>query len=406
MFKSFLHSNQLCCRRKLFVAIICGLFITSVCLSATPNIKHTMLISGTGLDYVGIIDTTGKIVWKHVEIESSNGQKNDSWLLPNGNVIYSYQWGVRIVDVRTNKVIWDRPTPKRNNQSGETHSCQPLDGGSKFLIPECFNDTAFIVEVDTAKKELRRIPLKNQGGGTHGKWRQIRKTAQNTYLVSSYDLHHSFEYDTTGHLLHDFPSGGYVALRLENGNTLTGTGDDCRFVEYNASGTQVWEVNNSTASVSGLTIGFASEMQRLPNGNTIITNWGGHGTGSGGAVVEIKPDRTVVGAIPDSFPARIASVKIIDGWSLPVETRHRESTLRPFTEKPLVSVYSRGITISIPYSGRTSVKVFDCNGRKVSGLTSQEPGPYMIKPLIPGVYTVFCKNSDSGRRWNGAFTVK
>lgn len=296
------------------------LFSFSVAIqAATPTIKHTILVSGTGLNYVGIIDSTGKIAWKHDEIESSNGQKNDSWLLPNGNVVYSYQWGVRIVSVRTNQVLWDRPTPKRNNQTGEVHSCQPLEGGSsKFLIGECFQDTAFIVEVDTAKKEWRRIPLKNQGGGTHGKWRQIRKTPQNTYLVSSMDLYHSFEYDTTGKLIHDFPAGGYFASRLENGNTLTGTGGDCRFVEFDASGTKIWEVNNSTMAVSGLVIGFGSEAQRLPNGNTIITNWGGHGTGSGASVVEIKPDRSVVGALPSSFPTQIASVKVIDGWKFPV----------------------------------------------------------------------------------------
>jgi outer membrane protein assembly factor BamB len=305
---------------NLKISIVVQLFlIIGMANAATPVIKHTILVSGTGLDYIGIIDSTGKIVWKHDEAEAGNGQKNDCWLLPNGNVVYSYQWGVRIVNVRTDKVIWDRPTPKRNNQGGETHSCQPLDGGSsKFLIGECFQDTAFIVEVDTTKQETRRIALKNQGGGTHGKWRQIRKTPQNTYLVSSYDLHHSFEYDTTGKLIYDFPAGGYVATRLENGNTLIATGEDCRFVEFGANGTNIWEINNTSSAVGGLGIGFGSEAQRLPNGNTIITNWGGHGSGFGAAVVEIKPDRTVVGTLPASFPTRIASVKVIDGWKFPV----------------------------------------------------------------------------------------
>jgi hypothetical protein len=407
MFKSFIHSRWSWRLKALKITALCGFFLISVCFSAPPNIKHTMLISGTGLNYVGIIDTTGKVVWKHVELESANGQKNDCWLLPNGNVIYSYQYGVRIVNIRTNQVIWDRPTPKRNNQSGETHSCQPLENGSKFLIPECFMDTAFIVEVDTAKKELRRIALKNQGGGTHGKWRQIRKTPQNTYLVSSYDLHHSFEYDTSGQLIHDFPSGGYVAVRLENGNTLTGTGDDCRFVEYNAGGTQVWEVNNSTASVSGLGIGFASEMQRLANGNTIITNWGGHGTGYGAAVVEIKPDRTLAGAIPDSFPTQIASVKIIDGWSLPVETRNNELRRRSAIDKPSITVTAAGrITISIPYFGKTDMKIFDCNGRKIIEHTYPKAGPYILKDLVPGVYTILLRSSNTGKRWSKVITVK
>jgi len=288
--------------------------ITSV-LAVPPNIKHTMLVTGTGLNYVGIIDTMGKLIWKHTENEGQNGQKNDSWLLPDGNVVYSYQWGVRIVDTRSDKVLWDRRTPKRNNQTGETHSCQPLDGRSdKFLVGECFNDTAFIVEVDTTGKEWKRIGILNQGGGTHGKWRQIRKTAKNTYLTSSMDLYKGYEFDSTGRLIYQFPSGGYVTQRLDNGNTITGTGGDCRFVEFDSTRKQVWEVTKIALQTAGVEIGFAAELQRLPSGNTIITNWGGHGTGFGAAVVEIKPDFSIVGAIPDSFPASIASVKVIDGW--------------------------------------------------------------------------------------------
>jgi len=376
--------------------------------AATPNIKHTMLISGTGLDYVGIVDTTGKIVWKHAELESGNGQKNDSWLLPNGNVAYAYQWGVRIVDVRTNKVIWDRATPKRNNQSGETHSCQPLDGGSgKFLVPECFADTAFIVEVDTAKKELRRIALKNQGGGTHGKWRQIRKTPQNTYLVSSYDLHHSYEYDTSGRLLNDFPAGGYVANRLENGNTLIGTGEDCRFVEYDAGGTKIWEVNNTTAAVSSLGIGFGSETQRLPNGNTIITNWGGHGTGFGSAVVEIKLDRTVVGAIPDSFPTKIASVKIIDGWKFPAVSVDAKGTARVSSSGPFVMARGGSLTCAVQYNSATVIDVFDCKGRMVASQAVGGPGYFTFHSAFAcGVYTVTVSNTQEKTKWGRTVVVQ
>jgi hypothetical protein len=395
---------------RLAAAGMFALAISSVLFAATPTIKHTMLISGTGLNYVGIVDTNGTVIWKFDEVESAagNGQKNDCWLLPNGTVAYSYQWGVRIVDIRTQKVIWDRPTPKRNNQSGETHSCQPLDGGSRFLVPECFTDTAFIVEVDTVKKELRRIALKNQGGGTHGKWRQIRKTPQNTYLVSSYDLHYSYEYDTTGKLLRDFPAGGYVATRLDNGNTLIGTGDDMRFVEYDAAGTKVWEVNNSTAAVSGLSIGFASEAQRLPSGNTIITNWGGHGTGYGAAIVEIKPDRTVVGAITASFPTSVASVKIIDGWSLPSVAVDRNGPERSFMAGPVVKALQSGaLACAIPYNGVTLIRVFDCNGRIVVGQTVDGPGEYTFrKSFASGVYAVSLGNFRWKKEWSGMVVKK
>ena len=41
------------------VIVIPGLAAFSALFAATPPIKHAMLISGTGHNYVGIIDTTG-----------------------------------------------------------------------------------------------------------------------------------------------------------------------------------------------------------------------------------------------------------------------------------------------------------------------------------------------------------
>jgi hypothetical protein len=369
-----------------------------------PNIKHQLLISGTGLDYVGIVDSTGKLIWKHVEIESApgNGQKNDSWLLPNGNIVYAYQWGVRIVNTGTNSVVWDRPTPKRGGQTGETHSCQPLDSGSsKFLVGECFNDTAFVVEVDTTGHEWRRIPLTNMGSGTHGQFRQIRKTPQKTYLVSSYSRHLSFEYDSTGHLVHQFPAGGYMASRLGNGNTMIATGEDMRVLEYNAGGTAVWEVNNTNSSISTVSIGFASEAIRLPDGNSIITNWGGHGTGYGAAVVEIKSDRTIVGAVPDSFMSRISSVKVIDNWTLSgnqTAITPGSGAQGPISPQSIVLAVKRGtLALTLPDAGATQVRIFDCLGDCIALKTFRGPGHFTFNKnyLNNGIYFISLKNAQT-----------
>lgn len=395
-------------RQGAFAFALIVLISSSLCVAAAPNIKHQLLISGTGLDYVGIVDSTGKLIWKHVEIESGpgNGQKNDSWLLPNGNVVYAYQWGVRIADTRTNVVIWDRPTPKRGGQTGETHSCQPLDGGSsKFLVGESFNDTSFIVEVDTTGHEWRRIALTSVGSGTHGQFRQIRKTLQKTYLVSSYSLHLSFEYDSTGHVVQQFPVGGYVASRIDNGNTIIACGEDTRVVEYSGSRTVVWEVNNTNLSMSGVTIGFASEALRLPDGNSLITNWGGHGTGSGAAVVEIKSDRTIVGAVPDSFAARISSVKVIDNWTLPVKeaTIARGSGAQcAISPQSTVLVAKHGtLNLTLASAGATRMRIFDCLGTCIALKTYQGPGHFTFSNnyLSQGVYFICLKDTHNHSTW-------
>ncbi len=395
-------------RQGAFAYALLVLISFSLCLAAVPNIKHQLLISGTGLDYVGVVDSTGKLIWKHVEIESGpgNGQKNDSWLLPNGNIVYAYQWGVRIVNTRTNAVVWDRPTPKRAGQTGETHSCQPLDSGSsKFLVGESFNDTSFIVEVDTTGHEWRRISLTNVGSGTHGQFRQIRKTPQKTYLVSSYSLHLSFEYDSTGHLVHQFPAGGYMAGRLDNGNTLIATGDDMRVVEYTAGGTLVWQVNNTNLNISTVSIGFASEALRLPDGNSIITNWGGHGTGYGAAVVEVKSDRTIVGAVPDSFSASISSVKVIDNWTLP----GKQTAISPgsgakgsVTLQSIVLVAKRGtVALTLPNAGATQLEIFDCLGTRIALRTFQGPGHFSFNndSFRDGVYFICLRNTRNHSAW-------
>jgi len=389
------------------IALIVLVF-SSLCVGAVPNVKHQLLISGTGLDYVGIVDSTGKLIWKHVEVESApgNGQKNDSWLLPNGNIVYAYQWGIRIVNTRTNSVIWDRPTPKRGGQQGETHSCQPLDSGSsKFLVGESFNDTSFVVEVDTTRREWRRIALTGMGSGTHGQFRQIRRTMQKTYLVSSYSLHLSFEYDSTGKLVRQFPAGGYMASRLDNGNTIIATGEDMRVVEYNAGGTVVWEVNNTNLSISTVSIGFASEAARLPGGNSILTNWGGHGTGSGAAVVEIKSDRTIVGEVPDSFPARISSVKVVDNWTLPgkdIAIAPDAGADRAISTPSIVFGSKRGtLTLSLPSAGTTQMQIFDCLGTSIALKTYQGPDhfTFSINSLRDGVYFICLKNTQNHSTW-------
>jgi len=400
-------------RRGTFAIALMVLFSFSLCMAAVPNIKHQVLISGTGLDYVGIVDSTGKLVWKHVEIESGpgNGQKNDSWLLPNGNIVYAYQWGIRIVNTKTNLVVWDHPTLKRGGQTGETHSCQPLDSGSsKFLIGESFNDTSFVVEVDTTGHEWKRIALTGMGSGTHGQFRQIRKTMQKTYLVSSYSRHLSFEYDSTGKLVRQFPAGGYRASRLDNGNTLIATGEDMRVVEYNAASAVVWEVNNTNLTMTGVSIGFASEALRLPNGNSIVTNWGGHGTGSGAAVVEIKSDRTIIGAVPDSFGSRISSVKVIDNWSL----TPKQTSVTPGCGAPgLLSAQNiafvakgRTVAFSLP-SAVFTLQIFDCRGACCTSKTYQGPGHFTFNSnyLHDGIYFICLKNTQNHTTWVGTLNT-
>jgi hypothetical protein len=196
-----------------------------------------------------------------------------------------------------------------------------------------------------------------------------------------------------------------MASRLGNGNTMIATGEDMRVLEYDAGGTVAWEVNNTNLSISTVSIGFASEAIRLPDGNSIVTNWGGHGTGYGAAVVEIKSDRTIVGAVPDSFMSRISSVKVIDNWTL----SGKQTAIAPgfgaqgpISPPSIVLVVQRGtVALTLPDAGATHVQILNCLGDCVASKTFQGPGHFTLNKnyLSNGIYFISLKNTQTHSTW-------
>jgi hypothetical protein len=57
---------------------------------------------------------------------------------------------------------------------------------------------------------------------------------------------------------------------------------------------------------------YVSSAQRLPNGNTLITNWGGHGGSAGAAILEVTRDKKVVWRSPDSIANRVSNLYVLD----------------------------------------------------------------------------------------------
>jgi len=102
----------------------------------------------------------------------------------------------------------------------------------------------------------------------------VRKTSDGTYLVTYLQLNQAMEFDATGKQLRTFPCGSFVAVRLPDGNTLIGCGDAHRVIEVDRADKVVWEVTEN--EIAGNRLGFAAGVQRLANGNTVISNYPGH----------------------------------------------------------------------------------------------------------------------------------
>lgn len=282
------------------------LLFVLLALSATSCFaQHRLLVSGCNYGEVAVYAADGTKEWSVAE----KNETDDAWLLPNNDIVIAYKYGIRII--RPNwesgsgaKTLKERPTPN----GGETHSCQPLpDGG--FLIGESFNGLSCIVELDAELQETKRIELKGLGG-KHSTFRQIRKTPQNTYLIAQQKKGgRAMEVDSTGKIVRRFPDGRFVAERLENGNTLIACGDRHRIIEVDRDDHVVWALEQN--DLPGISIGFAAGVQRLPNGNTIFCNWGGHGGSAGDSIIEVSPDKEVVWSTSPGTPNRIANVKVL-----------------------------------------------------------------------------------------------
>ena len=60
--------------------------------------------------------------------------------------------------------------------------------------------------------------------------------------------------------------------------------------------------------VGGCGLGYVAGVRRLPNGNTLICNWGGHGGAKGPALFEITRQKELVWRTPQSIKNRVSAV--------------------------------------------------------------------------------------------------
>ncbi len=85
-----------------------------------------------------------------------------------------------------------------------------------------------------------------------------------------------------------------------------------RVFEVDLAGKTVWEVKGD--ELPGISLKFIAGVQRLPNGNTVICNWLGHGQfGKAPHLIEVTRDKRVVWTFADHATMKtISSVQLLD----------------------------------------------------------------------------------------------
>ena len=295
-------------------ALLLGMLAYANC-PAADQVKHRFFKSGWASGGPAIYDAEFKPEWSL----ANGAELSDGWVLPDNGVVFSYSLrGKEAGIVRLDpgkRQLWKYIAPDNH----DNHSCQPLPGGG-FLAGETAKDGMWMVEIDKDGKEQRRVKVGDSTRDMHHTFRQVRKTAQGTYLAAVMNENKTYEWDADGKLLRTFPKGAFVAIRLPNGDTLVTAAhpaaDHGVVIEYDREAKVVWELTRADIESMGIQVSMVCGAQRLPNGNTVVTNVAhGKPVGAGDMVkaFEITPAKQLVWRIPSTVAkGNMGNIQILD----------------------------------------------------------------------------------------------
>ena len=244
----------------------------------------------------------GKVVWTY--IEPRRCEYDDTWMRSDGSIVFSMRHGARAIrgekDTTTSWYAFQNVDGKEGTGlAGELHVLQPIGPRNVFMVVNHGNHAKGYL-IDIVKKDTLRTWIIPTGGGSiHSNFRHIRLTKEGTLFAAHMDWAKVVEYDTAtmkpvweasgADLVGSSP---WTAVKLRNGNALIG-GNGAGWVREIDRATKaiVWNVDLRT--VPGVQFGrFVQEVSRLSNGNTIVSNNGGHP-----AIIELTPEKKMVWSV-------------------------------------------------------------------------------------------------------------
>lgn len=298
----------MCKRFILFLTFSASIVLSLLVANAGESkITHAFLATGAS---TYIRDGNGKILWTYPHAT------RDGWTLPNGNVLLAlapsakYPKGGAVEVARDGKIVFDF----KGTQT-EVNTVQPVDN-DRVLLTEA-GAKPRLLEVDREGKIVVEVPLRAQTSDHHLQTRMARKLATGNYLVPQLLDRVVREYTPEGKVVWEAktPHMPFTAIRLEDGNTLVGCTLGNVVVEFDPASKIVWQVNNDT--FPGRPINDACGVQRLPNGNTVITS--NHARGDEPKLLEITRSKKIVWLHKDATKPPIHHFQILDtnGQALP-----------------------------------------------------------------------------------------
>ena len=280
--------------RPLFSLLASVTLFAVIATSAyAEKITHSFIGVGKANKTV-IVGEDGKVKWR-VDLPASDG-----WVLPNGNVLLALygtkgfpNGGVVEIDRKTKKFLFQYKGGQR-----EVSTVVPLEG-DRFLVAELGPEPRAVI-INRKGEILETTPLACQKKNAHMQTRMLRVLPNGNYIAPHLLDFAVKEYEPkTGKVLKSFPTDDrgrdkrdwpFTAIRLKNGNTLIGCTNGNRIIEIDGKGEIVWSVTNE--DIGEKLFDDACGVQRLPNGNTVVTSY--HAKGDKVKLFEVTRDKKVV----------------------------------------------------------------------------------------------------------------
>jgi outer membrane protein assembly factor BamB len=320
--QSTIRSAQTTCIATTLAAILLTL------LPMTAVAAHRVLIQGKGK--LVVVGAGGKAEWEMPwgAIHDVHVMENGHFLVPKNNR------EICEIDPETKEVVWSYNSATSNGNQGkrvEVHAFQPLKNGN-IMIAE--SGPARIIEINRQGEIQHELKLKVDRPNAHTDTRLARKLANGNYLACHEGDGILREYDgKTGEVVWEYevpmfdkPARGghgpeafgnklFSAVRLENGNTLIGTGNGHSVLEVTPEKKIVWQLHQK--DLPGITLAWVTTLEVLPSGNYVIGNC--HAGKDNPQLIELDPkSKKVVWTFDqfEKFGNDVSNTQLLD-----VETR-------------------------------------------------------------------------------------
>ena len=263
--------------------------VLNAATALTGRAAHPFFGADAAGGKVAMVSAGGKVEWEFL-----CKHPQDVWVMPDGHYVFAHAGGV-MEKLENGRTLWEYNAAPET----EVHSCQPLANGN-FLLVE--NGPCRLIEVDTMGNIEKEIDLTPPPATVkiHDQFRGVRQSADGHYWVCRKGEHQIEELDAKGKSLRRIPVDGdvHMALKLPDGHLLVALGEGHKIQELDANLKVVWELGEN--DVPGNPLRLVTGFQRLPNGNTIVCNYLGHGfLGKQPQFFEITRDKKVVWEFSD-----------------------------------------------------------------------------------------------------------